>query len=121
MGGGHDHTLPFLKLRRAEYNSQKEDGKMEDGHGLFLFPSWGPSITLLEGRKEETMLPLLAVGSGIGVVEAAVSSRVPVLEGHGLEAVDEDVLFSRWRVWPWPPSIPTMASASLFLKSVEWR
>ena len=44
------------------------------------------------------MLPLLAVGSGIGVVEAAVSSRVPVLEGHGLEAVDEDVLFSRCRV-----------------------
>ena len=47
------------------------------------------------------MLPLLAVGNGIGVVEAAVSSRVPVPEGHGLEAVDEDVLFSRWRVWSW--------------------
>ena len=28
MGGGHDHTLPFLRLRRTEYNSQKEDEKM---------------------------------------------------------------------------------------------
>ena len=101
MGGGHDHTLPFLKLRRAEYNSQKEDGKMEDGHGLFLFPSWGPSIT------PPSMLPQLAVGSGIGVVEAVVSSRAPVLEGHDLEVADEDVLFNRWRVWSWSPSIPS--------------
>ena len=41
------------------------------------------------------MLPLLAVGNGIGVVEAAVSSRVPVPEGRDLEAADEDVLLSR--------------------------
>ena len=65
------------------------------------------------------MLPLLAVGNGIGVVEAAVSSRVPVPEGRDLEAADEDVLLNRWRMWSWSPSIPlleggkeTMASAS---------
>ena len=51
------------------------------------------------------MLPLLAVGNGIGVVEAAVSSRVPVPEGRDLEAADEDVLLSRRRVWAWSPSI----------------
>ena len=69
------------------------------------------------------MLPLLAVGSGIGVIEAAVSSRVPVPEGRDLEATDEHVLISRWRVWS--PSIPlldggnqTTASASLSFSRV---
>ena len=28
MGGGHDHTLPLLKLKRTEYHSQKEGGKV---------------------------------------------------------------------------------------------
>ena len=54
------------------------------------------------------MLPLLAVGNGIGVVEAAVSSRVPVPEGRDLEAADEDVLLNRRRVWAWSPSIPLL-------------
>ena len=54
------------------------------------------------------MLPLLAVGSGIGVVEAIVSSRVLVPEGCDLEAADEDVLLNRWRVWSWSPSIPLL-------------
>ena len=69
------------------------------------------------------MLPLLAVGSGTGVVEADVSSRVLVPEGCDLEVADEDVLLSRWRVWS--PSIPlleggrgTMASASLSFSRV---
>ena len=51
------------------------------------------------------MLPLLAVGSGTGVVEADVSSRVLVPEGCDLEVADEDVLLNRWRVWSWSPSI----------------
>ena len=28
MGGGHDHALPFHKLSKAEYHSQKEGGKV---------------------------------------------------------------------------------------------
>ena len=76
------------------------------------------------------MLPLLAVGSGIGVVEAAVSSLVPVPEGRDLEAADEDFLLSHWRVWSWSPSIPLREGRSegnhglclsLFLRRVEWR
>ena len=113
MGGGHDHTLPFHRLSKAEYYSQKEGGKVAMASSFPFLGSGGvwsssASITLPEGKGRETVLPLLAVGSGIGVVEAAVSSRVPVPEGHGLEAVDEDVLFSRWRVWSWSPSIPLL-------------
>ena len=94
MGGGHDHTLPFLKLRKAEYHSQKEDGKV-DMASAFSPPGKWRSVVIVtlhhsSGRGEETMLPLLAVGSGIGVVEAIVPSRVLVPEGRDLEAAHDD-------------------------------
>ena len=113
MGGGHDNTLRFHRLSKAEHHSQKEGGKVVMASSFPLLGSGGvwsssASVTLPEGRGEETVLPLLAVGSGIGVVEAAVSSRVPVLERRDLEAADIDVLFSRWRVWSWSPSIPLL-------------
>ena len=54
---GHDHALPFLRLRRAEYHPQKEGGKVAMTSSFPLLGSggvwpWSPSITLLEGGKE---------------------------------------------------------------------